>query len=257
MGNVPAAQGRTGIPLNHKHHTDMLQGKYAANQRMNDIIADNPTLLLAVSRFGLPLGFHNRTVREVCEAHGVDTDTFVTVINFLAERYYGLDNGHAGLRLDCLIGFLRNGHRYFLDFKLPDIRAKLVRAIEANEAGAAYRDVFLRFFDEYVEEVDSHMRYEDEVAFPYVLGLLQGHKPAGYDVHVFEERHNQIDQKMLDLKNILIKYYPSEGNSFLLTDLLIDILGCGAELTGHNRVEDYLLIPAVESLEQSIINAKR
>ena len=198
MGNVPAAQGRTGIPLNHKHHTDMLQGKYAANQRMNDIIADNPTLLLAVSRFGLPLGFHNRTVREVCEAHGVDTDTFVTVINFLAERDYGLDNGHAGLRLDCLIGFLRNGHRYFLDFKLPDIRAKLVRAIEANEAGAAYRDVFLRFFDEYVEEVDSHMRYEDEVAFPYVLGLLQGHKPAGYDVHVFGEYSLSVGFKIAE-----------------------------------------------------------
>ena len=227
------------------------------NMTMSGVVEGHTSLIPVLNRLGIRLGLQDKSVREVCEAHGVDTDTFVTVINFLAERDYGLDNGHAGLRLDCLIGFLRNGHRYFLDFKLPDIRAKLVRAIEANEAGAAYRDVFLRFFDEYVEEVDSHMRYEDEVAFPYVLGLLQGHKPAGYDVHVFEERHNQIDQKMLDLKNILIKYYPSEGNSFLLTDLLIDILGCGAELTGHNRVEDYLLIPAVESLEQSIINAKR
>ena len=234
----------------------MLQGKYSADQRMNDIIAAEPALLLAVSRFGLPLGFQSRTVREICRAHGVDTHTFVTVINFLSERNYEMGNRYTGLRLDCLIDFLRNGHRYFLDFKLPAIRAKLEHAVEAEEAGAAYRNVLLRFFDEYVDEVDSHMRYEDDVVFPYVMSLLQGRKPAGYDIRMFEERHNQIDQKLLDLKNILIKYYPSEGNSFLLTDLLIDILGCGAELDGHNRVEDYMFIPAIEALEQSIENAK-
>lgn len=230
----------------------MLQGKYSANQKMNDIITADPTLLLVVSRFGLPLGFQNKTVGEICEMHGTDTYTFLTVINFLAEENMEMDNQYGKLRIDNLIEFLKNGHQYFLDFKLPSIRTKLINAIESSGTEQAHRDIFLRFFDEYVEEVDSHMRYEDEVVFPYVMRLLAGDKPAAYDIHMFEERHNQIDQKLIDLKNILIKYYPSKGNSFLLTDLLTDIVACGTELTGHSNVEDYMFIPAIEAIEKTM-----
>ncbi len=230
----------------------MLQGKYSANQKMNDIITEEPTLLLTVLRFGLPLGFQNKTVQEICGEHGVDTGTFLTVINFLSEKNFEMDNLYENVRLDVLIDYLKNGHRFFLDFKLPAIRSKLIDTIEASETGATYRDVFLKFFDEYVEEVDSHMRYEDEVVFPYVMRLLEGEKDEAYDIRTFEERHDQIDQKLHDLKNILVRYYPSKANSFLLTDLLTDLLLCGEELTGHNNVEDYMFIPAIEALERSI-----
>lgn len=224
---------------------------------MNDLTTADPSLLLVVSRFGLPLGFQNKTVREICEMHGVDTYTFLTVVNFLSEENFEMDNKYEKISIGCLINYLKNGHQYFLEFKLPAIRAKLVDAIEAGEAESAYKDIFLKFFDEYVEEVDSHMRYEDEVVFPYVFQLLDNKKPQEYDIRMFEERHNQIDQKLIDLKNILIKYYPSRGNSFLLTDVLIDILSCGAELTGHNNVEDYMFIPAIEAIERTYEQTSR
>lgn len=43
---------------------------------MSDIICDEPSLLQMMSRFGIPLGVGERTVKEVCETNNVDTVTF-------------------------------------------------------------------------------------------------------------------------------------------------------------------------------------
>jgi len=39
-----------------------------------------------------------------------------------------------------------------------------------------YRVVFIKFFDEYFDEVRKHMDYEDKTVFPYVIQLLDGEK---------------------------------------------------------------------------------
>ena len=53
--------------------------------------------------------------------------------------------------------------------------------------------------------------------------------------------------KLRELKNIIIKYYPS-GSSNELNGVLFDIFNCEHELASHNAVEDELFIPAVERL---------
>lgn len=227
----------------------MLQQKYSANQKMSELINDDATLLLVVSRFGLPLGFENKTVSEVCEINGIDLHTFLTVVNFLSEDNFEMDNDYDKISIETLISFLKNGHKYFLGFKLPAIRSKMLSAIDSTELNTAYKDILLKFFDEYVEEVDNHMRYEDEVVFPYVLDLIAG-KESKYDIQMFEDRHNQIDQKLIELKNILIKYYPvKDANTYLLIDVLLDIFSCGSDLSLHNKVEDYMFVPAIKAIE--------
>jgi hypothetical protein len=41
--------------------------RYQATDRMSDLISDNYSLLMVMSRFGLSLGFGDKTVAEVCE----------------------------------------------------------------------------------------------------------------------------------------------------------------------------------------------
>ena len=50
-----------------------------------------------------------------------------------------------------------------------------------------------------------------------------------------------------ELKNIIIKYYPSGGTNEL-NGVLFDIFTCEQELASHNAVEDGIFIPAVERL---------
>ena len=148
-----------------------------------------------------------------------------------------------------MIRYLHNAHDYFLQFRLPHLRRKLVNAIASCPADVAF--VITRFFDEYAAEVDKHMAYEEHSVFPYVQGLIEGRKDPKYNIAIFRKRHDQIESKISDLKNILIKYYPGEG-SHLLNSVLFDIFATEADLASHTRVEDYLFVPVVAALEQTL-----
>ncbi len=56
---------------------------------MIDLISDNYSLLQVMSRFGLSLGFGDKTVKEVCELNGVDCRTFLIVVNFMLKAFPG------------------------------------------------------------------------------------------------------------------------------------------------------------------------
>lgn len=79
------------------------------------------------------------------------------------------------------------------------------------------------------------MGYENDVVFKYVNALLQGEDTGRYNIGVFVARHNQIETKLTELKNIIVKYYPSRANNNLLNTVLFDIYSCEKDLCSHCR----------------------
>ncbi len=116
--------------------------------------------------------------------------------------------------------YLKRAHTYFLDFNLPAMRRKLIEAIDCSSTNdVAY--LILKFFDEYAKEVRRHMEYENKAVFTYVEQLLQGKLSDEYNIATFASKHNQIDTKLKELKNIIIKYYPEKENNNLLNAVLV------------------------------------
>lgn len=225
-------------------------GLYVESDKMSDLICDNYPMLLVVSRFGISLGFGDRSIGDVCRQNGVDPFTFLSVVNFLAEEVSAPVSVDGGLlSIETLICYLHNAHDYFLNFRLPHIRRKLVEAISSCPQDVAF--VIVRFFDEYVEEVNKHMSYEESAVFPYVRSLLEGKRDTEYSIMVFRKRHEQIEMKIIELKNILIMYYPGAGSN-LLNSVLFDIFATEEDLASHTRIEDFLFVPAVMALEKEL-----
>ena len=225
-------------------------GKYRETDKMSDLICENYPMVLVMSRFGIALGFGEKNIGEVCRQNGVDACTFLTVVNFLTEEISApVTNVSNCLSIEALITYLHNAHDYFLNFRLPHLRRKLLEAIAECLQDVAF--VIQRFFDEYAEEVNKHMSYEEKVVFPYVRGLLEGKKDPKYNISIFRKRHDQIEMKIIELKNILIKYYPGPGSN-LLNSVLFDIFATEQDLASHNHVEDYLFMPAILALEKTI-----
>lgn len=216
---------------------------------MSDLICADYPMLLVLSRFGIPLGFGDKSIGEVCVMNGVDTDTFLAIVNLLAvdEEMPAagcLDN----ISVRAVVSYLRNSHNYFLGFRLPLIKRKLVEAIDYSE-GNDIALVIVRYFDEYVAEVRKHMLYEEETVFPYVEALLDGNAPSdGYNIDIFEKRHDRVEAKLWELKNIIIKYYPARSSNEL-NSVLFDIFACADDLASHNRIEDCLFVPAIRVIE--------
>ena len=218
---------------------------------MSDLICENYALLQVLSRFGVALGFGDKTVKEVCEQNGVDCDTFLIVVNFLVEGSNLIQDHPKGLSVPALMDYLKRAHHFFLDFQLPTIRRKLIEAIDcSSENEVAF--LIVQFFDAYAREVRKHMEYENKKVFTYVEQLLKGEHPREYNIRVFARHHDQINAKLTELKNIIIKYYPGGDDNQLLNATLFDIFSCEADLESHNRVEDYLFVPAIMELEKEV-----
>ena len=218
---------------------------------MADIICDNYSLLQVMSRFGLPLGFGDYTVEEVCHSHQVDCRTFLAVANFINKGHSRSLASIEDISVESLMTYLKNAHHYFLDFQLPTIRRKLLEAIDCSMDNEVIF-LILTFFDNYVKEVRNHMSYEDTHVFTYVDKLLKGEKSEDYDIHMFVRHHDHIDEKLTELKNSIIKYYPDSRKSYVMNAVLFDIFNCEKDLASHNEVEDYLFVPAVLQLENQV-----
>ena len=108
------------------------QHKYRATDKMSDLICDNYSLLMVMSRFGLSLGFGDKSVKDVCEAQHVDYRTFLAVANFISEEQYSYSADNDSFSIPALMDYLKRAHAYFLDFNLPAMRRKLIEAIDCS-----------------------------------------------------------------------------------------------------------------------------
>jgi len=217
--------------------------KYLPDDKMRSLIKDNSSLLMVMSRFGISLGFGDKSVQEICNLANVDCDTFLAVANFISQK----EDDYCKVSLPSLIDYLKRAHNYFLNFNLPMIRRRLLDAIDYSSTNdIAF--LILKFFDEYVTEVRRHMEYENRKVFTYVENLLQNQPDEHYNIQTFATKHNHIEAKLKELKDIIIQYYPEKEND-LLNAVLFDIINCEQDLDSHCMVEDHLFVPAVERLE--------
>ncbi|MBE6188581.1 MAG: helix-turn-helix transcriptional regulator [Rikenellaceae bacterium] len=222
-------------------------GIYRATDTMRDLIKDNSQLLMVINRFGISLGFGEKSVEEICKEQSVDTETFLAVANFISGYAESTEN----LSIPSLINYLKRAHTFFLDYNLPTIRRRLIDSIDYSDL-TGMAQLIIKFYDEYVAEVRRHMEYEDNVVFSYVEGLLEGILCDSYTIQSFANKHNHIEPKLNELKNIIINYYPERGND-QLTSVLFDIVSCERDLSSHCQVEDCMFVPAVELLEEEIL----
>lgn len=220
---------------------------YEPDDSMISIIQDNYNILQSLGAFGINLGFGNKTVREVCEEQEVDTFTFLAVVNFTINGSRQFDD-LSRISVPTLMQYLRASHAYYIDFQLPFIRKELVEALDENDNLAR---LILKLYDEYAHAIQNHMRFEEKTLFPYVQSLIDGAPLPGYDIETFSKHHNQIDQKLRELKNIIIKYLPSDGlHNNQLSATLYDIYNNEEWLTQHSAVEDNIFVPVIRQMER-------
>lgn len=228
----------------------MTQGiLFSEKMKLVDLIHVNYRLLLVLPRFGIHLGFGDKNVVEVCDKHGVSPHLFLLICNvFTFDEYWPGKAELSSFAVDDLISYLHNSHDYYSGSRIPKIYTELEELTVLLEE--KQRKVLIRFLDDYRNEVLNHLNYEETVVFPYIRQLLAKEQPKSYHIDQFEENHSNIEDKLNDLKNIIIKYLPDSSSSDLQTDLLFNIFLLEDDLNKHNQIEDRILVPLVEQLEK-------
>ena len=225
-----------------------MQKIFSETTKMADLVLGNSKLLLMFPRFGMDLGFGDHSIAEVCAMNNVSAPFFLMICNvYCNDDYTPSPEDIASVDLKALINYLLESHKYYLNERLPHIEEHLNHIIKT--CIPKYGNMLHRFFEEYKNEVVDHFVYEEKNVFPYLQQLVNQNVKTDYKISVFHENHTNIEDKLSDLMNILVKYLPADVFPKERIEIALDINDLSADLMSHALIEERILIPFVESLE--------
>lgn len=218
---------------------------FKPTDKVTDLVLENYNILPVLSRFSLPLGYGNKTIGEVCSDAGIDCDAFLLIVNFLMSgKIEALPDGMSPL---LIVSFLRNSHDYFLSYKFPHIRSNLLAALDDHHSDI--NPIIVNFYDDYISQVKSHFAYEEGVVFPYIEALASS-RETDYRIDIFRRHHDEVAEKLNELKNIILRYYTT-SMPYRMYDVLVDIFNCEEDLDSHAEIENNILIPLIARMEEN------
>lgn len=222
---------------------------FTTRMKLADLIHTDYKLLLLLPRFGLNLGFGDKSVEECCRQHHISEKLFVMICNVYAFSHYLPGEEELNqVDINQLLLYLKKSHSYYLDNRILTIQSQLADISEKE--GSQQKKILNRFFEEYKNEVIHHFEYEEKIVFPYISEMKTGVNQDGYSIEIFEQNHSNIEDKLNDLKNIVIKYLPETALLLEKTNMLFNIFSLEEDLCKHALIEDKILIPLVQKQEK-------
>ena len=221
-----------------------------ASIKMADLLDGNSALLGVLLRLGIGFGFGEDTVGEVCRKAGISPETFLLICNvYTLEGYVPSAEFMSKVNLGDIVKYLRMSHTYYMEEAMSSLEEDLSRMTEPCDE--SLKRIIKGFFAAYRDELSRHFQYEETTVFPYVEALLRHSSDNSFSIEQFEENHSNVDEKIGDLKNIVMKYMPASCDSMAVASALRRLFVLQSDLARHTWIEDNILVPAVERLEYS------
>ena len=220
---------------------------FKSTDKLSFVIQNDYRLLQVMGRFGMTIGFGEKTILDVCQQCNVDVNAFLAVMNYVKNNTIdsiGSISSKEGVA--SLLKYLKNSHRYFLDYQFPSMRRSLIDSIEMQNEIAF---LVLKYYDIYVEEVRLHMANEDDTTFAWVEQMLNDDSTLSESGQLLSRHHDSIEKKLGELKKLFLQYYPQKDNNNELNSVVIELYRTEEELRSHCLIEDNLFTPAVRKLE--------
>ena len=235
------------------------------SMKMANVIQMNYMLIPVINRFGINLGFGDKTVEQVCKESNVDINFFLQLINAYHDKDYFPKEELQNIPVRDIISYLKMTHTGYLENTVTEIEEKIkTLELEGNE-DKKYIALIRNFFDGYKNELTDHIMNEEDVVFPYILAVDEIVKNQSftkenkeiyeaYSMEEYEDEHDDVEEKLMDLRTIMIKYLNPPANVTLYHSIIQDLFKLEEDLNYHSRIEDKVLIPKILLMEKAIKN---
>ena len=233
------------------------------SSKLANVIHKDHTLLPVINRLGIKLGFGDLSIFELCKKEEIDVTFFIEIINVFHNENYFSEKKLLDFSVTVVIDYLLKTHKYYIEYVLLE-QERLIHLFLSNcTKGCKENELVLKFYSKFREEFVNHMKIEETNVFPYILQLNDAiqnpnnkeefqEKYKDFSIKGFEQEHSNMDEKMFDLKNIIIKYLPPNYDLNIGNSLLANLFTFEKDLNNHSRIEDKILIPKVKQLEKII-----
>ena len=221
---------------------------FTPQTKVSDLLDRDHNLIDVLSRIGINLGFGESTVEDAATRSGLDPETTCLICNVYSSEQYNPDpETLARGRITDVVKYLRNSHQIYLTTELVWLEDAICHLI--TPFSDKQKTVIWRFFNEYKTELEKHFAFEEEQVLPYIQDLLFGRDTKGFTISQFADNHSNIDEKLGDLKNLVMKTLPEGCDNQLRRQILRFLFYLQQDLAGHTRVEDKVLTPMAWYIE--------
>lgn len=233
------------------------------NIKMADVIHTNYFTLSVLNRFGIELGFGDKSVDEICKKNNVDVDFFLEIVNAFVDKDYFPKKHLQTFSVKLITDYLQKTHDYYHKLKVPEIEHLIEEMVDSCYTQKENIVLLKKFFNDYKQELLNHTRREEKIVFPYTLAIEKAYNSEEsdnsvielmetYSIEIFQNEHDNIEEKLLDLRNIIIKYLPQPKNSRLCNKLLYELFNLEQDINDHSRIEEKVLVPKIREMEKII-----
>ncbi len=234
------------------------------DMKMADVIQQNYMLIPVICRFGINLGFGDKTVSEICVSTNVDVDFFLQIVNTYHDKDYFPKEELQSIPSKNIVTYLKMTHADYLKEYLLEIEG-LIEVLQAGEIEDENHILLIRnFYEDYKNELIEHIIHEEEVVFPYVMAVEEIYETGimseinkkiykSFSIQRCQDAHNNVEEKLMDLKTIMIKYLVPPKNIRLYHKIILSLFMLEQDLSYHARIEDKVLIPKMLAMEEKIV----
>ena len=249
--------------LNHQTTKKYDSMRITKDMKMADVIQMNYMLIPVIYRFGINLGFGDKTVNEICVEAEVDLNFFLQMVNTYHDKDYFPKEELQSIPSKDIVAYLKMTHSNYLNEKLPEIE-NLIEALQHGEAEDEKYILLIRnFYEGYKNELTEHILHEEEVVFPYVIAVEEICEAGvfseksreifeSFSIQKCQDAHDDVEEKLMDLKTIMIKYLTPPLNTSLYHKIIQLLFMLEQDLSYHARIEDKVLVPKMIAMEKII-----
>lgn len=226
---------------------------FKKEDKISSLVSANSNLLPVINRFGIQLGFKEKTIAEICAENNVSTDFFLAIVNTYTNENYFPEEELLAFSPLLLIDYLKTTHKYFISYVLPKIERSLDAVMKTCAENCSSLKMISTFYQKFKNELHIHLAQEDEKVFPYIIDLYHNRTlTAGKSIAVYEDEHTSVEEKLSDLKNLVIKYLEPNYDPIAMYEFVHTLFQFEKDLYDHARIEDLILIKQVIRIEEEL-----
>jgi regulator of cell morphogenesis and NO signaling len=237
-----------------------------ATQTLAELVMSHPETVAVFERRGLDFCCQGRrSLATACAEQGLD----VTAV--LAELAAAVPAAAAATdwttaSLTSLTEHIVAVHHAYVRQALPTIGAHTRKVAEVHGAGHPELAEVARLFAAVTEEMDGHMFKEEQILFPFIVGLErhlagEGELPhacfgtvAG-PIHVMESEHESAGGALARIRELTHDYTPPADACTTYRLTLKELQQFEADLHVHVHKENYILHPRALAMEARLAEA--
>jgi regulator of cell morphogenesis and NO signaling len=241
--------------MSHKPNVFTPAGTPLPERTVGELVAERPGRSRVFQNFKIDFCCQGaRTLREACERKNVPLPDMIAQLEAeLADKSAPKDNP-ATLPTAELADYIIKKHHGFLYRELPRLHAMSERVAHVHGGHTPSLVEMFHVFQGVELELFDHMRKEEEVLFPAVVGMTRGEKapgPLDAPIDCMLHEHEEVGAGLEKLRELSHGFVPPPEACNTYRALFAGLKDMEEDVHFHIHLENAVLFPAAQELAKN------